>query len=898
MNSYQDLRNELSKLTSGAAAQPAVAINNHLGQIIQEEESLNDMLWSPEESAEIYPTSILDWALWCAARGLAVLPCKERDKLPENKLVLHAVNSSSNDPETIKAWFAKMPGCNYAIAGGQSDLAFYDYDELYEDDTNIDFPKELRSTFQVRSGRELKPGQIGGIHYYTRGACTSRSLFADPVLPIVRRQGVDKSGNLLVDDAGNPVMQNFDAHDRLVNDRNRVTVGELRSRGQYVIGPGGHHKSGRAYTIINDAPLVENPNRNDEKKRVVVPIGTDEQTRCADEIQAGLDAAKINFRGPFAYGESSFKWLVDCPWKHEHTGGKDLDDGDSSSAVFMDAAGVAGYACQHSHCKGVRQRKELLGWIENAVGHEVAFGNKPPEAPKIHFYIDGVLAGSPEHIERLKQSGIYNNTDSNNFSNEEEYEENESSFQSRITELYHQGKTVEEIAEESGFNKLVTESLAKVAAETAKAEAVRKEAEEEIKNNWLSKFRGVTEMEEGDIVMVIDGVLQEGTCFIGANPGDGKTLIALAMAKAISSGTPLFNVENFSVKEARPVIYLIPESRDRAFRKRCESFRITTDKMKFMARTISSGAPLELGDPYLLEAVRQLKPVVFLDTASRFMKSNDENNAAQNRMLVNDVTSLLAAGAVCVVILHHATKASKNEAMDLQNMLRGTSDLAAMCDSTFGIRKDESLHNNGAGPLEIEIKNLKDREMTGELTTLRLAASYKKDGIAFPVSYINETGNFRVIGEDLIRRTAVAIIRVIALEPNIPAKELASRLGTSEYQVKKTLASQGFHKVAGGPGGSSPWHQDWDKPCPYAKPTEADLLQDTIKWLRDRLTTGATGESIQGLREAEVLTRADMAGFKEKVLKQAAKRLGVKIDRKTRIWSRSENDAPAGMIVE
>ena len=148
-------------------------------------------------------------------------------------------------------------------------------------------------------------------------------------------------------------------------------------------------------------------------------------------------------------------------------------------------------------------------------------------------------------------------------------------------------------------------------------------------SDWRGMFRSVGEMEQGDVVMVIDGVLQEGTCFIGANPGDGKTLVGLAFAKAVATGTPLFGMPQFPVKEPRTVIYLIPESRDRAFRKRCEAFRMPDDKSKFMARTISAGVSLELGDLYLLEAVRQTKAVVFLDTASRFMKGSDENAAAR-----------------------------------------------------------------------------------------------------------------------------------------------------------------------------------------------------------------------------------------------------------------------------
>ena len=109
-----------------------------------------------------------------------------------------------------------------------------------------------------------------------------------------------------------------------------------------------------------------------------------------------------------------------------------------------------------------------------------------------------------------------------------------------------------------------------------------------------------------------------------------------------------------------------------------------------------------MSDPALIEAVRQTKPVVILDTASRFLQANDENSAAQNRLLVNDIVALRAAGAVSVIILHHAKKAAgeKREAMTLQNMLRGTTDFGAMCDQAHGIRMDEHLYNRGAGPME------------------------------------------------------------------------------------------------------------------------------------------------------------------------------------------------------
>jgi hypothetical protein len=214
-----------------------------------------------------------------------------------------------------------------------------------------------------------------------------------------------------------------------------------------------------------------------------------------------------------------------------------------------------------------------------------------------------------------------------------------------------------------------------------------------------------------------------------------------------------------------------------------------------------------------------MKPVVILDTASRFLQANDENSAAQNRLLVNDIIALRAAGAVCVIILHHAKKAqsAKREAMTLDNMLRGTSDFGAMCDQAYGIRMDEHLYNRGAGPMEIELVNLKDRERLGGLTSIRLAASFKRPGDIFPKSYIDETGNFRPVDyKESKARDEQALDALVEANPMMTITELSEATGLKPYTVKEALKRFGWHCVKGGPDGRSPWHKD-DQGCPYRK---------------------------------------------------------------------------------
>ena len=356
-----------------------------------------------------------------------------------------------------------------------------------------------------------------------------------------------------------------------------------------------------------------------------------------------------------------------------------------------------------------------------------------------------------------------------------------------------------------------------------------------------------------------DGVLQEGICFIGATPASGKTLVSLSFAKAISTGKPLFGLEKYSVKKRRQVVYLIPESGDHAFRKRCEAFGIPNEKRWFMARTISAGVPLELGDPILIEAVRQTKPVVFLDTASRFMKSNDENAAAQNRQLVNDVIALLAAGAVTVVLVHHATKNSKREgAMTLENMLRGSSDLGAMCDQAYGIRKDDALYANGAGPMEIDLVNLKDREQIGGLTALRLAASYTMPGRVGVVSHINEVGDFKVVEQrEMTQRLEDLLVQFVKDDPTAPEADIAKELGVNKSgrTIGRMLNKLGWHRVKGGSDGASPWHNDEGKPCPYLNQRDAKAERKRTKLKASELSEQATIAYSAAPVEDEVVPR-------------------------------------------
>jgi putative DNA primase/helicase len=206
----------------------------------------------------------------------------------------------------------------------------------------------------------------------------------------------------------------------------------------------------------------------------------------------------------------------------------------------------------------------------------------------------------------------------------------------------------------------------------------------EISTNWRSAFKSYEEMDRGEMQFLIDGVFPYGINFIGGLSDSGKTWLTLSAAKAIVFGQRFLG--HFDVPHPVPVIYLIPESGERTFRGRLERMGLTSAGESFICRTMQDGPILGLQSPELLEAVRELKPAIILDTVARFNTANDENNAAENRALANGMFGLLTAGARGIIAIHHSAKSSAKELMTLENVLRGSGDLGALSDAVYGLR--------------------------------------------------------------------------------------------------------------------------------------------------------------------------------------------------------------------
>jgi AAA domain len=320
---------------------------------------------------------------------------------------------------------------------------------------------------------------------------------------------------------------------------------------------------------------------------------------------------------------------------------------------------------------------------------------------------------------------------------------------------------------------------------------------EEAAENWRDYFRSIEQLEDGDVRMIIDGFLPEGINIVAGPAGQGKTLFALSITKALTTGSRFLG--KYVVQDMIPVVYMIPESSSRAFKMRCKAFGIPSDPELFLCRTVSEGRTLMLDDPILREAVKALKPVIILDTLPRFNESGDENDAAANKALMDDITTLRAFGAVSVIALHHSTKAATLTTPTLENAIRGTGDLGAMCDSVYSLRRDVQLYDDGKGANEIEVRCVKPRDFQPPMP-FKVAASYK-NGEDKVISFIDETGDFFVIeAADVIEQQNAKFLKLILETPNIGKKELLQDMGMTEWQLRTLSGKLGYQRGKGSHG--------------------------------------------------------------------------------------------------
>jgi hypothetical protein len=183
--------------------------------------------------------------------------------------------------------------------------------------------------------------------------------------------------------------------------------------------------------------------------------------------------------------------------------------------------------------------------------------------------------------------------------------------------------------------------------------------------------------------------------------------------------------------------------------------------------------------------VRELKPVVFLDTAVRFSRAESENSSTENANgLATGVFNLLNAGAQAIVGLHHSPKGAAKQEMTLENVLRGTGDLGAMCDAVYGLRVMD------VEKLELRVQCVKPRDFEP-------VPPFHIQGRP----YINDIGDFGV----LFQPSAVSkelsegekLAAAISASPSASYRDLEEQTGIALKRIGRVAKRAGWEKIGG-----------------------------------------------------------------------------------------------------
>ena len=349
-----------------------------------------------------------------------------------------------------------------------------------------------------------------------------------------------------------------------------------------------------------------------------------------------------------------------------------------------------------------------------------------------------------------------------------------------IIDVFH--KTIEHRQEQ--LDQLLKSVKSKTAEPTAEPIAV----------DWRKFYHNVDELPDGDISWLIEDILPEGVGFVGALSGAGKTFFCLSMARALTTGKKF--IGKYSVTEPVNVLYICPEMGAKPFKKRCKMFGIND---RFRCQTIADGVPQSLLENVALAAaVKELKPVIFLGTAIRFGKVDDENSSAEcNRGLAKDAFGLIHLGARAVVCLHHRAKAGAEATeMTLENCLRGTGDLGAICDVTWGLQFDKGngdpqYMKESRQNVRLHVRCVKARDFqTPEDFKIQLAP------------FIENIGDFGILegdagslANDQRQSEANKVGAVIAENQKASLREIAMKTSINKNRIKKIADDAGWYQT-------------------------------------------------------------------------------------------------------
>lgn len=209
--------------------------------------------------------------------------------------------------------------------------------------------------------------------------------------------------------------------------------------------------------------------------------------------------------------------------------------------------------------------------------------------------------------------------------------------------------------------------------------------------------------------LIADFVPERSVTLISAEPGAGKTYLALAIAGAVADGSPFAG----RTTAKRPVLYVDRENPVAVIKKRLGQLGIKEDASLRIWGTWLSEPPPDPEDRRIRDLASKGGLIVF-DSLVAFHPGN-ENDASETRKFMNAFRQLASLGGT-VVLLHHSGKS------ETAKQYRGSSDVKASVDAAYLIRRSDT-----SGEIDrLDLEPFKGRISPG----VGLSLSFR-DGLGF-----------------------------------------------------------------------------------------------------------------------------------------------------------------------
>jgi hypothetical protein len=209
----------------------------------------------------------------------------------------------------------------------------------------------------------------------------------------------------------------------------------------------------------------------------------------------------------------------------------------------------------------------------------------------------------------------------------------------------------------------------------------------------------LSKMEFPDPEWIADGIIPEGFSLLAGKQKVGKSFFTLALAAAVSTGTPFLG--QFACKQ-RGVLYVSLEENKRAIWDRLEKIKaLPSADLNFVFDT---SKPNLGAIPGYIERFPKTG-LIIIDTLGRFLKQFDMNDYAQSLEAVHAIKKISEDCNVSIFPTHHTRKSSADDFID---SVSGSNAITATADTTMVLirrRGDKTGYIMGTGRNVLEYEH-------------------------------------------------------------------------------------------------------------------------------------------------------------------------------------------------